>query len=276
MRHPGPVDTHSPGRQSLIDDLGRNLAGALIALDFDGTLAPLVLDPTTSRPADGAHDAIAALAERGADVVIITGRGAATAVELSGLSDVERLSVHGLYGAERWQGGRISTQPDSPAIERARSRVRDAVAATDGSEEVWIEDKRLSLVVHTRRSPDPAEVLERLRPAVTAIAADCGLETHDGHFVLELRLPGFDKGKVLATLVSERTPEAVLFCGDDVGDVPAFELIADLRRRGVRSRSVLVGAGTPVAAGLADVRLDTPADLVVLLQEIADYPTAPV
>ena len=46
----------------LVAVLRPQLAGALIATDFDGTLAPLVPDPEDSRPVAGAVDALAALA----------------------------------------------------------------------------------------------------------------------------------------------------------------------------------------------------------------------
>lgn len=261
----------SDPRTQLMQVLRQAGSQALIALDFDGTLAPLVLDPTTSRLVDGAHEAIEALAQRGAQVAIITGRAAATAIELSRLQDVDGLVVHGLYGAEQWRAGEVTTQPDSAQIECARAPVAEAVAHTPGTDEVWIEDKRLSLVVHTRQSADPAGLLETLRAPITAIAADCGLEVHDGHFVLELRLSGFDKGRVLSALVAEQQPSAVLFCGDDVGDLPAFEYIVTLRNQGVDAFGVLVGPGNGALVQAADVRVDTPAQLVTLLRDAAAY-----
>lgn len=261
----------SDPRTQLVQVLGRARSQALIALDFDGTLAPLVLDPTTSRLVDGAHEAIEALSRRGARMAIITGRAAAAAIELSRLHDVDGLVVHGLYGAERWSAGTLTTQPDAAQIEQARAPVAEVVARTPGTEDVWIEDKRLSLVVHTRRSVDPAGVLAALRAPITAICAESGLELHDGHFVLELRLPGFDKGQVLRALVAQQQPSAVLFCGDDVGDLPAFEYIATLRNQGVGAFGVLVGPGDAALVQAADVRVDTPAQLVGLLDDVAAY-----
>ncbi len=256
-------------RAQLVDAVARAGARALIALDFDGTLAPLVLDPATSRLAGGVKESIEALARHGAQVSIITGRAAATAIELSGLQNVDGLVVHGLYGAEQWRAGKITTQPDSAQIERARKPVAEAVAGTPGTDQVWIEDKRLSLVVHTRQCADPAGLLETLRAPITAIAADCGLEVHDGHFVLELRLPGFDKGQVLSALVTEERPKAVLFCGDDVGDLPAFELVASLHDDRMGAFGVLVGRGNAALVEAAHVRVATPEELATLLHDIA-------
>ena len=72
----------------LVAVLRPQLAGALIATDFDGTLAPLVPDPEDSRPVAGAVDALAALAGRGAQVAVVTGRAADTVLRLGGLAAV--------------------------------------------------------------------------------------------------------------------------------------------------------------------------------------------
>ena len=73
---------------------------------------------------------------------------------------------------------------------------------------VWIEDKRLSLVVHARKAADPAAALARLTGPVTALAAELGLEVHPGRDVLEIRLPGYDKGRALRRLVAETSAAA--------------------------------------------------------------------
>lgn len=257
-------------RQALVGAVSAGLRQALIALDFDGTLAPLVLDPSTSRLAEGAEHAIVALARRGAQVAIVTGRDAATVLKLSGLAGIGGVQVSGLYGAERWQAGRLTTQPDSPAVALARELLPSAVSEVPGTDGVWIEDKRLSLVVHARRSPEPVATLARLRAPVQAVAERCGLEIHDGHLVLELRLPGYDKGRALRALVAEHRPGVVLFCGDDLGDLPGFELVAALQAEGIAAYSVLVGPGHPGMDGVADVGVPTPIELVMLLRQIAD------
>ena len=91
----------------LLAELRPRLSGALIATDFDGTLAPLTRDPQDSRPADGAVAALAALAERGARVAVITGRDAHTVLRLGGLHDVPGLTVAGMYGIETWVDGEL-------------------------------------------------------------------------------------------------------------------------------------------------------------------------
>jgi trehalose 6-phosphate phosphatase len=258
--------------QAVVNGVRAGLAHALIALDFDGTLAPIVPDPTTSRPVPGALASLRALAERGAQVAIVTGRDAATAVSLGGFDRVPGVRVAGLYGAQRWHAGTLDAPPaDEPAIVAARVRLPDVLAAAQADPAVWIEDKGLSLVVHGRKAADPEAALAPLREPVAALAAELGLDAHPGRDVLELRLPGYDKGRALRELVDETGARTVLFVGDDVGDLPAIEVVAALRTAGqVAAWSVAVRtAEAPEVASAADASVAGPADVAELLAAIA-------
>lgn len=243
---------------------------ALIALDFDGTLAPLVPDPSDSRLVDGARAALDAFASDGNRVAIVTGRDAVTVVELSGLGDLPGLDVEGIYGAERWHDGRLDSMHEPPALAQVRERLPQVVQDEPGAVGVWIEDKVLSLVVHARKADDPAAAIEALRAAVTGLADEFGLEVHPGRDVLELRLPGYDKGGALTRLVERYQPAAVLYVGDDVGDLPAFDVVRTLRQAGTPAWAVgVVSADVPAIAARADLALDGPTEVAALLREIA-------
>jgi trehalose 6-phosphate phosphatase len=256
-------------RHDVIEQLSAQLPTALIALDFDGTLAPIVKDPTTSRPIEGAIEVISELARAGARIAVITGRDAATALDLGGFAEVPDIVVAGLYGAESWQHGELDT-PEQPAvIDALRAQLPAVVATVD--DDIWIEDKRLSLVVHARRAARPAEAIAAVRPGVEALAGQLGLETHDGKGILEIRLPGFDKGTALRQLVDRVGPSAVLFAGDDVGDVPAFEAVRELRDSGIAAYGIAVAAPDSDAAELtdvADLRVDDPHQLLDVLRDL--------
>lgn len=254
----------------VVEALRGELPQALIALDFDGTLAPIVADPGASRPAPGALGALRLLACAGGQIVVITGRDARTAVELGGLDAVPGLVVEGLYGAESWQAGELSALAEPPAIRELRARLPGIVDAHSVDPDVWIEDKRLSLVIHVRRAADPAAATEAVRGPVAELAAELGLETHDGRNVLEIRLPGYDKGVVLRRLVARFEPAVTLFAGDDLGDLPAFAAIREMRAQGRRAWSVAVSSGEVAAVGAAaGLHVDGPAGLVDLLTALA-------
>jgi trehalose 6-phosphate phosphatase len=94
-----------------------------------------------------------------------------------------------------------------------------------------------------------------------------------GRLVLELRPPGIDKGVALRALVDElgTSPSAVLFLGDDLGDLPAFAAVRDLRGHGVQAWAVAsASAEAPEVGAAADLVVDGPAGVVALLRALAD------
>ncbi|MDQ2796586.1 MAG: trehalose-phosphatase, partial [Actinomycetota bacterium] len=217
----------------------------------------------------GAIEALTALSGRGARIAVVTGRDVATVLRLGGLDSVPGLVVAGLYGLETWRDGELSSPETPPVIEALRERLPVTVAGADPA--IWIEDKRLSLVVHARRAADPESALAAVRPGVSALADELGFELHPGSGVLELRLPGSDKGAAIARLVKEFAPSAVLYLGDDLGDLPAFELMRQLRGAGTPAWGVAVtSSGVPEVAAAGDVVLPDAAAAVLLLAALAD------
>jgi trehalose 6-phosphate phosphatase len=250
----------------IVSSLRPHVTGALIATDFDGTLAPLVLDPDQSRPVPGAIEALTTLAELGAQIAVITGRDAGTVVRLGGLDAVPGIVVAGMYGIETWTGGELSSRETPDAVHQLRDRLPAIVERGDPA--VWIEDKRLSLVVHARRAEDPVAALDQLAGPVTALGHELGFEVHPGSGVLELRLPGFDKAGALTQLVGGHP--AALYLGDDLGDLPAFAEIRRLRSAGLPAYGVgVTSSHVAELAGAADAYVDRPEDVVGLLEALA-------
>ena len=235
---------------------------ALVAVDYDGTLAPVVERPDDAVPAPGAVDALLALAPVVGTLAIVTGRPADVLVDLAGLRAVPGLLVLGQYGAQRWDG-RLLSAPPAPGLDVARAELPALLGAAR------LEDKGLSLVVHVRGLPDPAGELARLAPGLERLAERTGLEVHPGRQVLELRPPGEDKRRALLAL-AEPPPSAVLYAGDDVGDLPAFGAVEQLRRRGVPGVTVCSASdeGPRELADRADVVVDGPDGVVELLRQL--------
>ena len=217
-----------PGRralQAVLDDP----AHALLATDFDGVLAEIVDDPGS---AVGDEDAMAALGRIGArvgQVVVITGRPALTAVRLGrlrGRPGLDRLVVLGQYGVERWDAA-TDELIDPPPPEGIEALAAELPALVDrlGLSAVTVEDKGRARVLHTRRLPEPAEALQRLREPVTDLAERHGLTVEPGKNVLEIRDAGQDKGAALRSIVAETDATSAIYIGDDLGDLPAFHAI---------------------------------------------------
>ena len=236
---------------------------ALVAVDYDGTLAPIVADPADAVPAPGAVAALTALAGRVARVAVVTGRPASVVVALAGLHDVPGLVVMGQYGVERWHDGVLDAAEPAEGLDEAREALPAMVARVGAA----LEDKGHSLVVHTRNAPRGA--LERLAGPVTELGSRTGLEVHPGRMVLELRPPGFDKAGALLA-VAQPLPSAVLFAGDDVGDLSAYDAVDRLRAQGVPGLTVCSDSaeGPDELRERADLVVDGPPGVVRVLEEL--------
>jgi trehalose 6-phosphate phosphatase len=269
-----PVLTTAVGRSGW-EAIVADPPAALIATDFDGVLAPIVADPSRSRPVDGALDALAHLARSVGQVAIITGRPALVATELSGVSGhpgLERLVVLGHYGLERWEAstGSVTSDPVPEGVSMARERLPEVLLKA-GQPDAFVEDKGSSLAVHTRRLPQPEQALQSLRGPLTELAAATGLRLEPGNMVLEIRPPGIDKGLALRRLLETTKARSVLYAGDDLGDLAAFSAVSDLRSDGLHGVLVATrSSGATELADAADIVVDDPDGVVTVFTALAD------
>jgi trehalose 6-phosphate phosphatase len=271
---PLPAPTTKAGQEGL-DALLARPGTALIGLDFDGTLAPIVADPEKARAHPEAVPALAALAPKVAAVAVITGRPAEVAVRNGGFADVpglEHLVVLGHYGAERWDArtGEVTAPEPHPGVAAVRTELPELLERLGASQGTWIEEKGRSVAVHTRRAADPQATLDSLREPLAGLAGRHGLIVEPGRMVLELRPPGMDKGAALAGFAREIGAGSVLFAGDDLGDLPAYAAVDKLRSDG--TPGLLVCSGSDEVTELrerADVVVDGPEGVVRLLGELA-------
>ncbi|WP_405018824.1 trehalose-phosphatase [Kitasatospora sp. NBC_00070] len=268
-----PEPSTSAGRAGLAALLAEPRS-AVVALDFDGTLAPIVADPDQARAHPAAVAALEALAPLLGAVVVVTGRPAAVAVEYGGFAGLERFTVLGQYGAERWEAGVLTSPPPPPGVAAVREQLPALLAESGVPDGTWIEDKGRALAVHTRRTAEPQRVLEQLRAPLEQLAAAHGLLVEPGRYVLELRPPGVDKGGALTAFLAERPPGPVLYAGDDLGDLPAYAALEQRRAEGHPAVLVCSSATTgeaPVAelADRADLLVAGPVGVAELLAALA-------
>ncbi|MFK0235772.1 trehalose-phosphatase [Streptomyces vinaceus] len=272
--HSLPMPVTAAGREGL-EALLRVPRRSVVALDFDGTLAEIVPDPDQARAHPGAVPALSALAPEVASVAVITGRPAGVAVRYGGFAGapgLEHLVVLGHYGAERWDAvtGIVQAPAEHPGVAAVRAELPgflDSIGAWRGT---WIEEKGRALAVHTRRAADPDAAFAALREPLTELAARHGLMVEPGRAVLELRPPGMDKGVALTEYLAETGAEAVLYAGDDLGDLAAYAAVEKLRTDGMPGLLVASGsAEVPELSARADLVLGGPADVVDFLAALA-------
>lgn len=245
----------------------------LLGLDFDGTLAHVVDDPTQAFAHPRSVEAVARLGHVLGQVAIITGRPVDQALALSGfagMSGLEHLVVCGQYGAERWDAATGEhVRPERPASVARLAEVLPDFLAEHGAAHVRIEDKGLAVAVHTR-GIDP-DLIHALEAPLKSLADELDLEVEPGRQVLELRGHAVDKGAALRSLLAETGLARVVYAGDDLGDLPAFDAVDALRAAGGEGVLVASASGEQDAlVGRSDVVLDGPDAVAAWLTAWAD------
>jgi trehalose 6-phosphate phosphatase len=133
-----------------------------------------------------------------------------------------------------------------------------------------VEEKGLAIAVHTRRLPDAQAAVLRLEEALAEASERHGLTIEPGRLVLEVRAPGMHKGLAVRAAVEENDGGGVLFAGDDLGDLEAFEAVRDLRGQGFPALLVCSTSEEQEAlAELSVVVVDGPAGVLGLLARFA-------
>ena len=269
--------TSAEGRERY-DEFVAVASSAVVGLDFDGTLAPIVDDPAEARIHPDAAEVLIGLADVVRAVAVITGRPARQVLALGELDEVgnalgdsgRELYIFGQYGNERWNStSRRIVSPRPPRGLAAYLGALPALLRRLDAGDAFVEEKSLAVAVHTRRLPDPARAFDRLLPELEKLATDTGLVVEPGRQVIEARAPGTDKGNVVRSVTAELSAGGFLFGGDDLGDIEAFEAVAELREQGLPTLLVCSGSEEQRAlAALADLVVDGPDGVLDFLRRL--------
>jgi len=235
----------------------------LIAVDFDGTLAPFVLDPMQARAVPGGLEALrAAAALGGVTVAVVSGRDLATLAALTGIGPQDGVTLVGSHGAQTNLDPALDAHfLDQDATARLNVVSSELEAIKSRYPAVRLEHKPSAVALHTR-GVEPS-----VAAAATAATLQVGERYPDVHVmpgknVVELSVLEANKGNAVVKLARATSSEATLYLGDDVTDERAFAALdpasGDL--------TVKVGDGETAAAQ----RVPDQASVVELLELFVD------
>lgn len=237
-----------------MDDLQRALTAIaetprlLVTSDFDGTLAPIVNNPTDARALPAAAEALVALAELpDTTAALISGRARSVLRELSGMPDA--VALVGSHGAEFDTG--FVREIDTALLDTMIATLRDIAEGRPG---VTVETKPASVALHVRNAV--AADGDSALAAARAAAADWDAHLTTGKAVLEFAVIVTDKGEAVDTLRERHGATAVVFLGDDVTDEKAFS----------RMRDTDIGVKVGPGESLARYRVSAPDDAAEVLR----------
>lgn len=257
----GALDTALAGLAATVRD-GAHL---LVALDFDGVMAPLVDVPSRSRATPAGAAAMRRLggAPR-VHLALVSGRGLADLAAVAQVPDGTRLV--GSHGAEvgTWEGGlrrdeHVLDDAQAALLADLSDRLGDLVDGTGARLEV----KPTTAVLHTRGVD--AATTARLTDAALALGEREGVDAMRGRDIVELSVLHVTKGDALRELRAQVDAARVLFAGDDVTDERAMAVL-EPQDVGIR-----VGDG----ASVAPFRVADPEAMATVLHRLADLVGAP-
>lgn len=195
----------------------------LVACDFDGTLAPIVDEPSLVQIDSRAFSALQRLASlRQTYVCIISGRARGDlSVRAAWPADVRLVGSHGLE-----RSAAFASRMSPSAIALREQIAREMRVCADSDPGFHIEEKPASVAFHYRKAPaaKAQQVLEQLREG---IGRRDGVFAREGLKVLEFSVMPGHKGLALNAVKHETGASAVLFLGDDLTDEDAFASLAE-------------------------------------------------
>lgn len=240
--------------EPILADPGR----AGLFCDFDGTLSEIIDEPDLARPAAGAPELLASLTDRVGVVGVLSGRPVSFLESLFPPS----VLLAGLYGLETLRDG---VRRDHPSGGTWREVIDDVASSSiaNGPAGMHVEEKGLSLTLHYRTRP---EIAGEVQAFAEKQGARSGLEVRSARMSYELHPPiAVDKGTALLELAGGLA--TVCFLGDDLGDLPAFDALDELERRGATVVRIAVRSSEepPELVARADAVVDGPAGVLEVL-----------
>ncbi len=233
---------------------------ALLAFDFDGTLAPIVAVPGAAKPLQAIVRALTSL-QHHHHIAIITGRSVADVRPLLGFAPDAIVGSHGAEdpshaGSDRWVRD----------LDGLRAVLLGPLGAAARRAGVVVEDKGASVALHHRLARDGVQAEMALSQIRELFIGQ--LHVFPGKRVLNFTSKGApDKGDAVEGLQQRFGLSGVLFVGDDDNDEPVFER--------QKPDWVTIKIGDPLDKTAARFRLDHPRDLSVLLNASLRWNTAP-
>jgi trehalose 6-phosphate phosphatase len=252
-----------------------------LMLDYDGTLSPLVSDPSQAWLMPQQLDILSRVCQHPfVNVAIVSGRSVQQLHRFLSALGSSRLVLCGLHGGEiydqitqRWLK---HDQADGPATQ-ALHQFKHALMITLGlsadgdllQHGLRLEDKGESLALHVRQA-NTAQANNALAQYQALFAATPAMTQYfklqPGKAVLEAVPLGYDKGKAVRFLLTHwhtQHPMTPCYVGDDLTDEAAFQVMNTVQG----GLSIVIGKALTETA--AQYRLDAITDLYAELAALA-------
>jgi len=215
-------------------------AGKLgLVLDFDGTMAELVLVPDAAQMHPDIPVPLRNLTSKLDTVAILSGRPARDIQSRVGMDDILYVGQHGI---EFLYKEALTLLPQDRELAISPEAMVERLKPLGDDQGIVWETKEFSLAIHYRMASDKGQARLLLNQAVATVPEIQSMEILSGNMVLEIRgSNSVNKGSAIDKIVREHDLETLIFLGDDTTDVDALKAL-----RNLNNTKALVGIGVAV------------------------------
>lgn len=197
----------------------------LFLLDYDGTLVPFTKHPSHAIPSESVISTLRKLSSLpGTKLIIISGRDSTSLENWFGDLPITLVSEHGASVKEVGESWVDCVPGEQAWKENLRSVLDLFCQRSPGS---FIEEKKHTMAWHYR-NVDPELGFIRSRELVDSLhhmLRNAPLQIIDGNKVIEIRIPGVNKGEVTKRIMEANQYDFVLAVGDDKTDEDMFKML---------------------------------------------------
>jgi len=200
----------------------------ILFFDYDGTLAPIVPDPSKALLSEGVKKLILEIAKRDT-VVIISGRDRKFLDQHFQSLPVHIIAEHGALIKTRDNSEWILNESYEENWKDSIKPILDLYAKRCPG--AFVEEKETALAWHYRTADDKdyadRRAQELLWQLKNFIQPELSLQVIDGNKVVEVKKTGFNKGTAARNFVENGDYDFILAIGDDTTDEDMFEALPD-------------------------------------------------
>jgi trehalose 6-phosphate synthase/phosphatase len=231
----------------------------LFLLDYDGTLAPLIIEPQEAQPSAELLAILERLAQDPKnEIVLISGRDRKTMQRWFNALNIGLVAEHGAWIREKNAAWRLTKPlkndwkpPLLTILERRADRLPGA----------FVEEKEFSIVWHYRNADPELGALraQELLDDLVNFVATREIQILQGDKIVEVRNSGVNKGTIASHWLSQAVIDFILAAGDDETDEDLFRILPSI------AYSIRIG----IASTHAGYNLLEPAEMIELLRRLA-------
>lgn len=222
-------------------EIFKNDAKTAIITDIDGTISEIAPTPEKAMVTTSMQNELAKLMEKFKIVAVVSGRSALNAREMVG---VDGLLYVGNHGMEFLKDGKLSIHPEVEKYIHEIQEAGEKLKSGDMSslEGLIFEDKGICYTIHYRLCSPSENPREKILKTLHDDPECKKFNIAEGRQLVELRPPiSCDKGTILNNIIEEYKLEKVIYLGDDLTDLDAFDKLTQMENEGkVNGTSILV------------------------------------